>query len=193
MAQSAACSKIAEEKSALRKRVLCARAAMPAAVRAAASAKICAAMMQLPELIRAKSVAAFMPTAEEVDIRPLLAECRRAGKNIALPRVCGPRRLAFHFVAETDAPRLRQGYKNILEPQENFPSAAVQTFDFAIIPATAIDSHLFRLGYGGGFYDKLLSDSCFRAIACAAVFRCQRVLKVPSESHDRRVDMIFSE
>lgn len=193
MAQSAACSEIAAAKTALRKRVLRARGAMSAAARAAASARICAALLRAPELTEAKVVAAFAPMAEEVDIRPLLAECRRAGKQVALPRVCGRRRLVFHFVNEEQVAMLRPGYKNILQPEENFPVAPPQTFDFAIIPAVAVDSRLARLGYGGGFYDTLLSVSGFRAVSCAAVFRCQRVPEVPAETHDRRVKMVFSE
>ena len=192
MAPSADCSEAAAKRD-LRRRILSARGAMSSAERAAASAKICARLMQTPELMRAKCIAAFSPTAEETDIRPLLSECRRMGKRIALPRICGERRMTFHFVAEDDAPRLRAGQKNILEPPEDFPRASLQMFDFAIVPAAAIDSRLNRLGYGGGFYDTMLSDAGFGAKACAAVFRCQRVAKVPAESHDRRVDMVFSE
>ena len=190
-AQSADCFKAA--KRALRRQILSVRGAMPPAARAAASERICAHLMQTPELQRAKCVAAFAPTEEEADIRPLLSACRRDGKQVALPRVCGERRLAFHFVSEDGAARLRPGYKNILQPPEDFPVAPPQMFDFAIIPAVAVDSRLFRLGYGGGFYDILMADMSFTAFACAAVFRCQRVAEVPAEKHDRRVNRVFSE
>lgn len=192
-APSAACSETAAAKHALRRQILAARSAMSPAARAAASAKICAQLMQTPELVQAQCIAAFAPLEEETDIRPLINECRRAGKQIALPRICGQRRLAFHFVSEDDVPRLRPGYKNILQPSADFPAAPPHLFDFAIIPAVAIDSQLFRLGYGGGFYDTLMTDKRFTAFSCAAVFRCQRLAKVPVESHDQQVNIVFSE
>ncbi|MGI9297496.1 MAG: 5-formyltetrahydrofolate cyclo-ligase [Gammaproteobacteria bacterium] len=177
----------------MRRRILSVRRATPPAVRAAASARICAQLLRTAELSRAKCVAAFAPTDEETDIRPLLDECRRAGKQIALPRVCGPRRMTFHFVSADAAPLMRAGRENILQPPADFPAAPPHLFDFAIIPAVAVDSRRFRLGYGGGFYDTLLSDMRFTAFSCAAVFRCQRIAETPVEKHDRRVDMVISE
>ena len=192
-APSADCSDIAAAKRNVRRRVLAARALMSADERAAESAEVCARIAKLPQLARAKCVAMFAPTKDEVDIRPLADELRRAGKKIALPRIVGPRRMTFHFVAAADAPRLRPGAKNILQPPPDLPPAAPQMFDFAVVPAAAIDKNLNRLGYGGGFYDTMLADGFFRAATCAAVFRCQRIASVPAEPHDCRVDMAFLE
>ena len=180
-------------KRALRQQILSVRAAMSASEKAQASEKICDQLLKMPELLQAKCVAGFHPMSDEVNIQPALEECRRMGKQVALPRICGPRQMTFHLVSAEDVGRLRTGPKNILEPSENLPLVSPQLFDFAIIPAVAIDSQLFRLGYGGGFYDTFMTQMDSGAVSCAAVFHCQRIMNVPTEAHDRRVCFAVSQ
>lgn len=189
----AACSdaSIAAQKQDLRAQILAARRAMPPASRSRAAAQICKRLLALPELAAARCVAAFMPMKEEVDIRPLLNFCCKTGKTVALPRVCAPRKLQFHAVDRLEL--LSAGYKDILEPPADLPSVSPEKFDFAIVPAVAIDSAKNRLGYGGGFYDIFLKSLNRAAKSCAPVFGCQRVVAVPRAPHDMAVDMVFSE
>ena len=186
-----AISVVCSNKNAERQRILALRHAMSVAERAIASADICAQLRKLSALAQARCVAAFAPMSEEVNIWPLLDEWRNAGKRVALPRMGGARQLTFHAVA--DARRLQKGAKNILEPSLDSPIIAPQMFDFAIIPAVAIDKQFFRLGYGGGFYDTFITGLADAVTTCALVFRCQRICQVPTETHDKRVNMVISE
>lgn len=209
---------VAAEKSAVRREVLARRAAMGAAARAAASAVICEKIVARPEYRRAQCIAAFAPLAEEVNIWPVLADAVRKGKTVALPRVAGPGKIVFHQVsgegndgaaagaAENLQKNLICGYKNILEPRADSPAISPSCFTLAIVPAVAVAKNNLRLGYGGGFYDILLSElakktkktkktaaATLAAPVFCPVFRCQFVSVLPAEPHDWRVDFFFTE
>ena len=187
----AALADCSKAKSALRKEVVSARRHMTPVAKADASAKVCAQLMQAPEFIKARCVAAFAPMEEEVNIWPLIEACWHEGKKVALPHVLSARKMSFHMT--TDARGLEKGFKNILQPPITHAQIAPQLFDFAIIPAVAVDSRRYRLGYGGGFYDIFMNELDCAAVTCATVFRCQRVVEVPLEAHDKQVNMIISE
>ena len=187
-AASADCS---EAKSALRKEVFSARRHMTSAEKADASAQVCAQLMRTPAFMQASCVAAFAPMEEEVNIWPVIEECWREGKKVGLPHVLSERKMSFHATA--DARGLEKGFKNILQPPRTLPQITPQMFDFAIIPAVAVDSCRYRLGYGGGFYDIFMSELDCAAITCATIFRCQRVAEVPLEAHDKQVNMVITE
>lgn len=116
-----------------------------------------------------------------------------SGRELYLPRVDRAiRRLAIHRV--TDLAHLRPGTWQIPEPDPDLcPTlAALDRIDFVVVPGAAFDRSGGRLGYGGGFYDRLLVDlpNAFRA---AATFSLQLVAEVPVEPHDQRVDQILTE
>ena len=173
----------------MRRRVLLARRRLGMAARARASAVICRKIRALPAFVRANSVLAFSPTAEEVDVRPLFSG---NAKRLALPRIrsFARREMSLHWVA--GFAQLVAGPRGIMEPPADAPLAKPAELDFWLIPALAADHQNRRLGYGGGFYDTLL---CVRkcAVVCAAVFSCQMVAKIPALPHDKRADIIITE
>ena len=164
---------------------------MGGAARTVAAAAIGRQILALPAFAGARCIAAFAAMSEEVDIWPLIRHCWAAGKTVALPRVAGPRQLTFHAVSA--AQPLQKSTKNIWEPAAETSAISPQMFDFAFIPAVAVDMEFFRLGYGGGFYDTFTPLLNGGVVACTPVFRCQRVARVPREPHDIRVGIVFSE
>ena len=66
--------------------------------------------------------------------------------------------------------------------------------DFVLVPGLAFDRRGGRLGYGGGFYDKLLADGLSQgAWLVAGAFECQMVEKVPVDEHDMPMDVVVTE
>lgn len=191
-------SSVASRKAWVRERVLALRHSMTPAMRAEASHKICQKIKAMPEYQRATCIAAFAPMAEEVDIWPLIEDCIKGGKTVALPRVADKKqgRLAFHRLSELGEPsarsELKKGAMGILEPAPTKKLISPQLFDFIFIPAVAMDKHKKRLGYGGGFYDRVLPQ-CKNVCACAPIFHCQLTDPLPCEAHDQSVDFVVTD
>ena len=179
------------QKRAFRADILARRRAMPG--RAAASKIIADKIGRLPEFQNAGVVAAFAPMPEEVDITPLLEKALQTGKTLLLPRIVdlGRGELAFHKVKNLAG--LVPGKMGIPEPSADFPAASPQTADFFLIPAVAADSENFRLGYGGGFYDRVLAKLPADAKTCCPIFSLQTAKKIPREVHDRQIWCIITE
>lgn len=192
MTMTATLAVCSESKAEVRRRIVRRRRQLGAGFRARASAVIRDKIRALPEFVNASSVLAFAPTAEEVDILPLFDNQQ---KKLALPRIVSfaRREMSLHWVC--DLAGLVAGPRGIMEPPADAPLAAAAELDFLLIPALAADQQKRRLGYGGGFYDTLLSAAVVRpaVVVCAAVFACQMVGQIPEMPHDRRADIIVTE
>jgi 5-formyltetrahydrofolate cyclo-ligase len=179
-------------KQALRGRVLAERDDLPAAARVADSQAIRARLQALPSLAVAQTVLLTLPFRSEWDTRPLAEDALRAGKRIVVPRVDRvARMLRLHSVADLDVD-IVAGYLGIPEPRETLPIVDPGAVDWVLVPGVAFDAAGRRLGYGGGFYDRLLPLVRADAPRVAGAFEVQIVDEVPASSHDRRVDAVIS-
>ena len=179
---------IRAEKAAMRRAILSLRANLSPAEFARASAVVCEKILALAEFRRAKTVMAFSPIRDEINIRPILSAILQSGKTLALPVVDKKNRLLIPRVVADLQSDLAPSYMGILEPSAACPAA--EKIDLIIAPAAACDDDGYRLGYGGGFYDRFLALADPDSVA--PIFRCQRVREVPRESHDFPVRKIIS-
>ena len=182
------------EKAALRREMTARRDAMPEAERARIAAALSAQLRALPEYATARSVLATMAIGSEWNTRPFLDRARADGKAIVLPRLTPPpRRLALHRVADLDR-HLIPGVWDIPEPDpDRCPAATLDEVDFAVVPALAIDRDGYRLGYGAGYFDRLLTGRGERPFCVTALSAAFLVDGVPHEAHDQRVDCVVNE
>jgi 5-formyltetrahydrofolate cyclo-ligase len=89
---------------------------------------------------------------------------------------------------------LAPGTMGIPEPQKEFLRPVRWTdIEAVMVPALAYDLNGFRLGYGGGYYDRLLSGISPECTKIGAAFEQQIVSEVPREKHDIKVDLIITE
>jgi 5-formyltetrahydrofolate cyclo-ligase len=183
---------LAARKRAVRERALAARDALPAAARAAKSARITAALVTLDECALARCVMAYVPVRSEFDTRPLLERLLAAGVVLALPRITGPRLMVAARV--TDLARdLVPGAFGIPAPREGLEALPPDALDCVLVPGSAFDLEGRRCGYGGGYYDNLVAlmrPDCHRV---AAAFDVQVVDQVPAEPHDLPVHLLVTE
>jgi 5-formyltetrahydrofolate cyclo-ligase len=176
-----------EAKGALRGRMLAARDAMPGAERTAASTAISARMLTLPSWQAAKCVLLTLAFRSEYDPRALIDDTLAAGRILALPRVDTVRRmLVLHRVVDL-AREIAQGYRAIPEPLPDTPVLDPVTVDWVLVPGVAFDRQGRRLGYGGGFYDRLLPSLKPGVQRVAGIFALQLVDAVPAAPHDATV------
>lgn len=182
------------EKRALRSRVLAKRDALPAIERAAASSVICATLAELPDFRQAHCVLLTLPFGSETDTRPLVEHALQAGKRVLLPRVDRPARMLELRRITNLAQDIAPGQWNIPEPRpEHCAQAAAEEAEWVLVPGVAFDTQGGRLGYGGGFYDRLLPLLRPQVSRVAAAFSLQLVDQVPRGKHDLPVDRIVTE
>ena len=155
--------------------------------------EIVGALTALPQYAAARSVLATMAIGSEVSTRPFLDRARADGKAIVLPRVSTeqPRRLRLHAVPDLDRD-LVAGVWDIPEPDPlRCGEVALADVDFAWIPALAVDRDGYRLGYGAGYFDKLLAGRGARPYCVAALPAAFLVEGLAHESHDVAVDRVL--
>jgi 5,10-methenyltetrahydrofolate synthetase len=194
-------SEIDAQKRALRDAVLARRAALSARDRVAASEAITAKLIAHPAYARSRCVLAYASFGDEFDTTALLNHVLQSGKVLVLPRIDkSTRQLVLHQVSALSD--LVAGMWGIRESRAESPLVKLAEVDFALIPGLAFDRHGGRLGYGGGYYDKLLSTAASisqthaetPALAgLSAAFSCQIVDTVPMTPHDIYIPTIITE
>jgi 5-formyltetrahydrofolate cyclo-ligase len=180
-------------KAALRREILAARDALTADARAEASAKITAQLLALDAWVNARCVLVYLTFGSEFITKALLENAAASGKQLCLPRVDrAARQLAIHAVADTAAD-VQAGVWGIREPRPNCPLVALEAIDFVLVPGVAFTRRCERLGYGGGFYDRLIARFEMRPPLVAAAYALQMHDQIPLSATDRQVDLVITE
>ncbi len=147
--------------------------------------KIKEKFLQLEEVKRANSILLYYPHKNEVNTLPIIEELLRSKKNVLLPKV---KDLNIFPIKVTDLSVLKKGYAGILEPDGKiYP---VEKIEVVVVPAVAFDIHGHRLGYGKGYYDRLLKK--IKGLKVGLAYDFQIVDKLPVEPHDIPVDLIIT-
>jgi len=181
-----------EAKRTLRQRVLAARDALSDTDCAAASRAIAERFARRADFAAARAILVTLPFRNEWDTRVLVRAAMRAGKTIAAPRVDNATRMLELYAIvdpDRDVVASRQG---IPEPAPHCLPVPRERIDFVVIPGIAFDSNGNRLGYGGGYYDRLL-PLMPGATRVAGAFDLQIVAEVPVGPNDIAIDAIVTE
>lgn len=136
-------------------------------------------------------VSAFHPVRSEIDTRPLLVRMAGEGWITCLPVVVAEGQpLIFRRWLPGDL--LEKGAMAIDIPYATSPEVEP---DVLIVPLLAFDSKGYRLGYGGGFYDRTLKKlrAKKKIIAIGAAYAAQEVEHVPHADHDQPLDFVMTE
>lgn len=185
---------IVSAKAALRARVLAARDALPAQFRAQASATITGRLVRLEGFPTARSVLAYSSFGSEFDTGAFNAHVIGSGRQLVLPRVDRTARRLRLYVVDDLERDLLAGTWGIREPDpETCREVTIDEVDFALVPGVAFDAHGHRLGYGGGFYDRLLAPAPAELPRVVAAFSAQVVDVVPTEAHDCAMTTLVTE
>jgi 5-formyltetrahydrofolate cyclo-ligase len=180
-----------EAKRALRDRILAARDALPASTRAEESVEIARRIADLASFRSAGCVVLTLPFRSEWNTRTLLDDALARGATVALPRVNeATRMIELHRVRDALAD-IATGYRGIPEPLPSLPRVQPAEADWILVPGVAFDMRGRRLGYGGGYYDRLLPLLPPRASRIAGAFDLQLVDSgIPAAPHDVAVNAI---
>jgi para-aminobenzoate synthetase component 1 len=181
-------------KAALRRELLAARDGLFSGGSVEFSAAITARLRALTEYRRARTVLATVSFGTEWDTRAFAEGVLADGKVLVLPRVVRePRSLTLHAVADLGAD-LVPGVWNIEEPDPaRCRQVAVSEVDFALVPALSCDEQGVRLGYGAGYFDRLLAGAGTRTFRVVALPEALVREAVPREAHDVSMDALLTE
>lgn len=186
-------------KAQLRARMSRIRGSIPPERHVSLSGRACghAAAWLIGEQIR--SMLIYVPFRSELDTKPLVEEAWRAGIDVYVPR-CLPedRSMTIHLLQQWD--ELKTGAYGIMEPDPRRRPAEADDFvpEAVIMPGLAFDLNGGRLGYGGGYYDRLherfSAGGKRRGPRWAGIgFGGQVVEQVPMETTDARLQVLITE
>lgn len=184
-------------KAALRREVLARRNALQNGQIVTLSALVMAHVRQWPALPAAQTVLAYANFGSEVATGDLLNWILAQGKVLVLPKVRRADRTLELYAVTDPAAQLKPGVWGIPEPDPEccapVPLAAVEC---VVLPGVAFDLGGRRLGYGGGFYDRLLANEAARHLwphLIAVGFECQILSEVPAKAKDVPVSALATE
>jgi 5-formyltetrahydrofolate cyclo-ligase len=185
----------AATKQAWRREVAVRRRARPAAERAEVAERVCAAVLALDEAARARTVAAYASYPSEPGTGPLRAALRSRGIRVLLPVLLPDNDLDWvedRAEYATDTWAGDPGAVSTESPAALLGPEAVSTADLVVCPATAATPDGDRLGKGGGSYDRVLARLHPRSLVVALVHDDEVAAALPTQSHDRPVDVVVT-
>lgn len=193
-------SKVLPIKQTIRKNTLALREQLPPVTRMAYSGAIVERLLALSVYQQAEAVLGYMNIGAEFASELWVAQVLAAGKRLALPRVNHhTNQLDLYWVEDVET-QLAAGLWGIREPlvERCERLNSLNEVEFALLPGVAFTPAGERLGYGGGFYDKLLahlseSNGAKRPVLAAAAFALQLVEFVPQEATDVKVEWVVTE
>lgn len=176
----------ASAKHDLRQECKSIRSALEEDFRQQASQAICRQIENWGPFHRSTVISTYLPMGSEVDIKPLLA--RLGHKHWAIPLIHPGGRMTFHTY---DSAKLVLHPYGMLEPDPACPLVPPQEVHLALVPGLAFDPNGWRLGYGGGFYDRFLSH--FEGLSAGITFEALLRAQIPHAGHDIPMQFIITE
>lgn len=139
----------------------------------------------------AQRIGITMSQTFEWDTKPIIEKALKERKAVAVPK-CLPEDKLLYFYKFQSFHRLEKGYGNILEPIVGESTRIKnENLDLLIVPGIVFDERGYRIGFGGGYYDRFLQNFQNKSLSIAAEW--QVIQNIPIEKHDIPVQYIITE
>lgn len=186
---------LASEKKQIRQGILAVRKNLSEGMRAAHDAAITARLLQLPEYRDARTVLGYMNFGSEYASEQWVTQALAEGKRLALPKVNHHTNQLDLYLVDDPETQLGTGLWGIREPvvERCERLTVINEVEFALLPGVGFCRNGARLGYGGGYYDKLLARMTHCPALVAAAYALQIVAWLPQEETDVNVARIVTE
>ncbi|MBB4186565.1 5-formyltetrahydrofolate cyclo-ligase [Sinorhizobium terangae] len=182
------CADVKRWRKSERARLIAQRLAMSPGVRAACETQIVSRVLAEIGDVRGLVVSVYWPFRGEPDLRPLMRQIADDGGQCALPVVVEKGQpLEFHLWRPGD--KLVRGIWNIPVPAEHVSL----TPDIVVAPVVGFDPSCYRLGYGGGYYDRTLARMAAKRRVLGVGFAQSRIRTIYPQLHDIRMDVVVTE
>lgn len=191
-AQAGGLAELDQVKKDLRKELKQRRKQLGAEARGQASQEIAAQILAQEAYQKAQLIFSFYPMSTEVQVSLLFDQALQEGKQLCFPATFGEGRMEAYI------PR---NLKNMDLDPYGFPTpdpeldqkVEPQAIDLVLVPLLGFDRELYRIGYGGGFYDRYIARIPRRAVLLGVAFACQEVDRIPRNEFDQKLDLLITE
>ena len=180
---------LADSKAMLRKRIISERAALSDSEKHEISHGIFEQLLLDNEFLSCKVVFLYCANDDEISTDEVAEYCFSHGKYVCVPRCLAKGVMMAHSISTFD--ELAPGKYGIREPQPTCPVILPLQIDMVLAPCLCADRHGYRLGYGGGYYDRFLQDTHATVVGLCAAARL--LPAIPAELHDQRCHKIVTE
>ncbi|MBX7256796.1 MAG: 5-formyltetrahydrofolate cyclo-ligase [Candidatus Hydrogenedentes bacterium] len=178
-----------DAKSQLRARLRAMRSALSPTEVQTRSAAVHANLLLQPEFWAAPMLLTYVSIDNEVDTRALITSALAEGRRVAVPRLGTPG--AMDWVEISSLESLTEGKYGIPEPVRTLPATRVSRDSIVLVPGVAFSPSGHRIGFGGGYFDRFLSE--FGGVSIGLAYDFLVMDSLPTAPHDRRVVILVSE
>ena len=126
----------------------------------------------------------------EWNTKPIMEKAWQENKTVVVPKTYPITRQLQFFEVHKDS-ELERGYGNILEPKEDSNKVEKNDIDLLIVPGIVFDQYGYRIGFGGGFYDRFLTD--YKQATVSIASKQQVINEIPTQPYDIPVDYLITE
>ena len=149
-------------KKILRNKTIAAMKELPQSVKAEADSQLTQRFIQLPAFQEAKTLATYLSMGHEFSTASLIQAALQLGKRVCVPRTYPQGRMEF---VEYDPDILEKTRFGLLEPNERGQVVDKSEIDLIHVPGLVFQSKGYRIGYGGGYYDRYLADFAGKTVS----------------------------
>lgn len=148
-------------------------------------------LLQQPAILNATTIGITLSNKPEVDTSFIIEQLWKMNKKVVVPK-CVVSERAMQFYEINTFAQTERAHKNILEPiPELCDPVEKQQIDVIVVPGVVFDDRGYRIGFGGGYYDRYLQH--YTGMKIALAFDEQLINEVPRESHDLPVHILVRE
>ena len=181
------------DKQQQRKMLLHSRRSLTDEERKAFSGSIIAKLIALPEYQQADACPLFASMRDEVQTKELILDALKAGKRVCLPYITSTKDSLMQAAQISSLDDLEKGAYGILAVRaDRLHFVEPEELDFILVPAVGMDRQGWRMGMGGGYYDRYLARAAGAVRACA-IYSCQLADDIVRDEHDAQADLILTE
>lgn len=177
------------EKQHLRQQVLNQVKSFPPELKEKQNAEVADQLKKL--LAPDEVVGVFLPLPTEPDISPLIEWLWSEGKKVLAPKVVNDSLVFFPIKSWQDVTDLQLGVR-VPSGDQNISPVSPAQFRTLLVPAVAFDSGGYRLGRGGGYYDRLIAQLPSSVRTIGVCFSVQKITHIPKAAHDQAVQLVVS-
>ena len=155
------------------------------------SVQACHCLIETDEFRRAEAIMIFLPLKHEVDAQPVAIRAWQMDKTVTVPRVGYEQRHMIPIEISSLGEPMDRDRHGVRTPVQGRPIPP-EMIDLVVVPGLGFDSQGHRLGRGGGFYDRFLSQSGFVGKVCGLAIDDQVIDEVPTAGHDVMLDLLVT-
>ncbi|MDR4435719.1 5-formyltetrahydrofolate cyclo-ligase [Bacillus tequilensis] len=155
------------------------------------TARIYQDLFSIPEWQNASTIAVTISRGLEIPTRPIIEQAWEEGKQVCIPK-CDPETKNMQFRTYQTDDQLEIVYAGLLEPViEKTKEVKPSQIDLVIVPGVCFDTAGFRIGFGGGYYDRYLCG--YKGKTVSLLLECQLFAHLPRRPHDIPVHKLITE